>query len=78
MTTKSAFTLASALKWGGLLWLTNVIAKVTYRYLFGTLSLDKDLVGYAVFSLVFSCGAGCVLGALMWKRRVRESSCQKL
>ena len=78
MTSRSAFISAAALKWGGLLWLGNVLAKVTYRYLFGTFSLDWDLVGYAVFSILFCCGAGCVLGALMWRRGVRENFGQKL
>ena len=74
---KSAFISAAAIKWGGVLWVSSVIARITYRYLSGKLSLDWDLVGYAVFSLLICCSAGCILGALMWRRRDREDPYQK-
>jgi hypothetical protein len=67
------FVLAVALKWGGLLWLLNVLSKALYRYHFGKLSLDSDFLGYAAFSLLFSFAMGCILGLLMSRRASRDS-----
>lgn len=65
-----AFVIAVAIKWGGPLWLCFVLGRITYRYLFGSFSFDRDLLGYTAFSLLFCLGVGCIMGAL--KLRAEE------
>ena len=69
---KTRFILFSGVKFGLSVWLVLMLSGALYELFFGNISFTWRRLGFALYSMVFFFGTGCLQGLLVWRRVGRK------
>jgi hypothetical protein len=69
---KTQFILLSGIKLGLGVWLVFMVSGALYELWFGNTSFTWSSLGFALYSMVFFFGCGCLEGFLMWRKAERK------